>query len=207
MTERASATRGPGAAHDQRQRDIIEAVFAIVDGQGTEQVTIRNVAKAAGISPGRVQYYFPTKDALLSAAFTAVNDLGTENVRRRLAADADAGPEAVLAAVLTELVPADDASRRRMRIANAFEVYALNRPELAERLAEGYGGLAAFLASLLPAGEAEDTAKELIALASGLGWMVVVGAHTPEAARRTVTGRLRRLFAPLPRQPDSGGAT
>jgi hypothetical protein len=55
---------------------------AIVDGQGADQVTIRNVAKAAGISPGRVQFYFPTKDALLSAAFAAINDLGTENVRR-----------------------------------------------------------------------------------------------------------------------------
>jgi AcrR family transcriptional regulator len=195
MTERPTATRGPGAAHDQRQRDIIEAVFAIVDGQGTDQVTIRNVAKAAGISPGRVQYYFPTKDALLAAAFTAINDLGTENVRRRLAADADAGPEAVLAAVLTELVPADEAGRRRMRIANAFEAYAINRPELAERLARGYGDLTAFLASLLPSGEAEDTAKELIALASGLGWMVVTGAHTSEAARRTVARRLRQLFA------------
>jgi hypothetical protein len=47
---------------------------------------------------------------------------------------------------------------------------------------------------------------ELIALASGLGWMVVVGAHSPEDARRTVTDRLRRLFAAPPRQPDSGGA-
>ncbi|MFB9660142.1 TetR/AcrR family transcriptional regulator [Glycomyces mayteni] len=196
MTERPSTARGPGAAHDQRQRDIIEAVFDIVDGQGTDQVTIRNVAKAAGISPGRVQYYFPTKDALLSAAFAAVNDLGAENVRRRLAADAEAGPEAILAAVLTELVPADDAARRHMRIANAFEVYALNRPELTERLRDSYGSLAAFLASLLPAGAAEDTAKELIALASGLGWMVVVGTHTPEAARRTVTVRLRQLFVP-----------
>lgn len=199
MTERPTATRGPGAAYDERQRDIIEAVFAIVDGQGTEQVTIRNVAKAAGISPGRVQYYFPTKDALLSAAFTAINDLGTENIQRRLAADPAAGPEAILLAVLTELVPADDAGRRLIRIVNAFEVYALNRPELAERLADGYSDFASFLASLLPAGEAEDTAKELIALASGLGWMVVVGAHTPEAARRTVTACLHRLFASLPR--------
>ncbi|HLU27914.1 MAG TPA: hypothetical protein VKZ65_05710 [Glycomyces sp.] len=44
-----------GAACDQRRRNVLEAVFAIVDEEGIGQVAIRNVAKAAGISPGRVQ--------------------------------------------------------------------------------------------------------------------------------------------------------
>ncbi len=196
MTHPHPATRGLGAAHEQRRRDILEAVFAIVDEQGAGQVTIRNVAKAAGISPGRVQHYFATKDALLAAAFTAVNEAGAENVRRRLAAAGAEGDEAILAAILTELIPADPEHRRLARVAQAFEVYALPRPELRGRLGEDYDRLLALVAGLLPVGaDSSSLAMELIALANGLGWMTVVGGADPSEGRRLVEGRLREIFA------------
>ena len=57
---RVKPVRGLGAAHDERRGAILEAVFAIVDAEGTHQVSIRRVAERAGVSVGRVQHYFPT---------------------------------------------------------------------------------------------------------------------------------------------------
>jgi AcrR family transcriptional regulator len=135
--------RGPGAAHEQQRRNIIEAVFTVVDEAGTGQATVRNVAKAAGVSPGRVQHYFKTKDALLEAAFTAVTEAGTENIRRRLAESGSDGEEAIVATTLTELIPVDEDHRRLVRVSQAFEVYAMSRPELRERLHDDYDRLIA----------------------------------------------------------------
>lgn len=196
MSHPPAPTRGLGAAHEERRRDILEAVFAIVDEQGTGQVTVRNVAKAAGISPGRVQHYFATKDALLAAAFTAVNEAGAENVRRRLAAAGVESGEAVVAAILTELVPTDPQHRRLTRVAQAFEVYALTRPELRRRLRDDYDRLLALVAGLLPARtDSSPLAAELVALANGLGWMTVAGGADPAEARRLVEERVREVFA------------
>ncbi|GAA4902934.1 TetR family transcriptional regulator [Stackebrandtia albiflava] len=193
MTQPRPATRGPGATHDRQRHHILEAVFDIVDDRGTGDVTIRNVAKAAGISPGRVQHYFGTKDALLSEAFAAINDAGERNVGRRLAEVRPDDREAIVTAILTELVPDDDTHRRLLRVAQAFEVYALTRPPLARRLTETYGRLVDLVAGLLPA-DSSSTARELVALANGLGWLTVVGADDAETARRTVAARVRRVF-------------
>lgn len=196
MTHRPPVTRGVGAAHERQRRNILEAVFAIIDEQGADQVTVRNVAKAAGISPGRVQHYFATKDALLAAAFAAVNEAGAENVRRRLDSAGVESGEAVVAAILTELVPADPGHQRLARIAQSFEVYALTRPELGRRLRDDYDRLIALIAGLLPleAG-ASSRATELTALANGLGWLVVTGSAAVGEARRTVEERVREVFA------------
>lgn len=197
MPPQPHPTRGPGASHERQRRDILEAVFTIVDERGADQVTVRNVAKAAGISPGRVQHYFPTKDALLESAFTAINEAGAENVGRRLATADPDDSEAVVAAILTELIPADEDHRRLVRVAEAFEVYALTRPELGRRLRADYDRLIALIAGLLPAGaDGSATARELIGLANGLGWLVVTGNDTAERARRAVADRVRSVFEP-----------
>ncbi|RRS01238.1 TetR/AcrR family transcriptional regulator [Glycomyces terrestris] len=189
------AARGPGAAHDQQRRLILEAVFTIVDERGTEHVSVRNVAGEAGISPGRVQHYFPTKDALLEAAFTEINERGARSVRRRLGATDPGDLEAIATAVLIELVPADDEHRRLVRIGQAFEVYASTRLELRRRLTADYDGLIELIAGLLPSGgDRGAAARDLVALANGLGSLVVTGNDAPERARRAIADQVRRSF-------------
>lgn len=205
MTHRGPATRGPGAAHEQQRHNILEAVFTLVDTQGTQQVSIRNVAKAADVSVGRVQHYFPTKDALLSAAFAAVNEAGTQGVHQRLAAQGIADSEATAVAVLTELIPRDEDRRRLFRVARAFEVYALTRPELGRRLTQDYEALIALIAGLLHrdaaasvtsgSEEALDSARELIALATGLAGMVLTDNIDPDRAGHLLADRAHQVFA------------
>ena len=174
--------RGRGAAHDERRGAILEAVFAIVDTEGTHQVSIRRVAEQAGVSVGRVQHYFPTKDDLLTAAFTAINDLGATRVQARLA---DSPEPAVV--LLTELIPATDEDRRLFRVAQAFETHALTNPDLAARLRQDYDQLIGVLTTLVG-----DRATELLALTLGLANLTLTGNLSAEEARAAVRSGIEK---------------
>lgn len=178
--------RGLGAAHDERRGAILEAVFAIVDTEGTGQVSIRRVAEQADVSVGRVQHYFPSKEDLLTAAFTAINDLGTARVHARIGSTSD--PAAALEAVLTEIIPATGDDRRLFRVMQAFEAYALTEPDLSARLRQGYDELISLLAILLGADP-----RELLALTLGLAGLTVTGNLTAAEARQIVHTRLSEI--------------
>ncbi len=209
MGKGRSAVRGLGAAHEQRRRDILDAVFTIVDTEGTEQVSIRRVADAAGVSVGRVQHYFRTKDDLLAEAFTTINSHGTGRVHERLSSeDSAADPQRVLTVMLGELIPRTADDCRLVRVAQAFETYAHTRPQLKERLTQGYDELAALLAHLLHAsvhpqtGDAEHVletfrtdAYELLALATGLAGLVVIGNLDAQQAHTIATTRLDEVLS------------
>ncbi|MEV6237874.1 TetR family transcriptional regulator [Lentzea sp. NPDC051838] len=172
--------RGLGAAHDERRAAILEAVFAIVDAEGTHQVSIRRVAERAGVSVGRVQHYFPSKDELLSAAFTAINDRGTARVQARLA-DASSPLEAVL----TELIPESEEDRRLFRVAQAFETHALTNSVLSLSLKESYDDLLGLLAAL-------GGGPELLALALGLANLTLTGNLTAAQARAIIRSGIEK---------------
>jgi AcrR family transcriptional regulator len=179
---RVKPVRGLGAAHDERRGAILEAVFAIVDTEGTHQVSIRRVAERAGVSVGRVQHYFPSKDDLLTAAFTAINDLGAARVQARLAESAEPA-----VALLTELIPATDEDRRLFRVAQAFETHALTDPELSARLRRDYDELIGLLTTMVG-----DRAVELLALALGLANLTLTGNLTADQARAAVRSGIEK---------------
>ncbi|SHG22694.1 TetR/AcrR family transcriptional regulator [Streptoalloteichus hindustanus] len=198
--------RGRGAAHDERRSAILDAVFTIVDTEGAEQVSIRRVAERARVSVGRVQHYFPTKDDLLTAAFTAVNDLGASRVHENLrTADNADDPATVLHAMLSELIPATDDDRRLFRVMQAFETHALTRPHLNDRIKRRYEELAGLVALLLHrnAGTRPDStasaslsrAHELLALTIGLAGLTLTGSITPQQAQHIARTRLDAVLA------------
>jgi AcrR family transcriptional regulator len=53
---------------------ILDALLQLMSTKGAEGLTIRKVAAAAGVSVGAVQHHFATKEALLVAGMTVVND-------------------------------------------------------------------------------------------------------------------------------------
>src|SRR5574341_2537227 len=61
---------------DVRPQQILEAAFRVFGTRGLHQVTLDDVARAAGITKGTIYLYFPSKAALFSAMIGArVNDL------------------------------------------------------------------------------------------------------------------------------------
>ncbi|WP_198664528.1 TetR/AcrR family transcriptional regulator [Jiangella endophytica] len=142
-------------------KDVITAALLDITAErGLDQVSVRQVAAAAGVAIGTVQHYFPTKDAMLTAAFTEV----VRRIRERVAATA-LGPDVRrnLAAVLHELLPLDERRAAEVRIQVAFAARAATTPALAE------------LQGVI-LGEVTDAIATAFALAEG-------GRATPERAR------------------------
>ncbi|UGQ12066.1 TetR/AcrR family transcriptional regulator [Yinghuangia sp. ASG 101] len=198
-------TRGPGAHHDEKRHQIADAVLAIVADQGLAAVSLAETAARAGVSPGRVQHYFPTKQALVEAAFERGNAQSTARIRAKAGGDLDAAdPRTVLSAVLGELVPYDDATRAHLRVRQAFTARALPDTRIAERLRAMYADFHRQLANLLTrdleAGRVRaevDPAVEasaLTALAEGLAYYVLIDVCPSEAARARVQAAVDGLY-------------
>lgn len=196
-------TRGPGAQHEQRRAEIADAVLAIVADHGLAAVSQTEVAARAGVSPGRVQHYFPTKQELIEAAFDRGNALSSARITARTAGDTP--PGRTLAVVLTELIPHDAATRAHMRVRQSFTAAALADEPIAARMRAAYARLHGQIADLLRAAGAaapDRDAVTLVALAEGLAYYVLIGVTPPGAARDRV---LAAVAATLPDRPSMPG--
>ena len=89
-----------------RRETILEAARQLMSEEGAGAVTVRGVARAAGIAPGHLGYYFPTLDALMDALLDWVIDgylRVFDELRSRNAEEPVAGLRAVLDYVLDDL--------------------------------------------------------------------------------------------------------
>lgn len=106
----------------------------MISEHGLDAVTVARTAAAAGMSVGLVQHYFRTKDEMLLHTFREV----AARIRARVDERIQDGIEhkrslaAVMADVMTEYIPLDEARRAEYRVARAFAGRALDAPALAE---------------------------------------------------------------------------
>ncbi|HEY1237256.1 MAG TPA: TetR/AcrR family transcriptional regulator [Solirubrobacterales bacterium] len=108
---------------------LTDALLRIVAERGLDQVSVREVASAAGVSIGTVQHYFPTKDEMLTTAFAEV----VRRVRARLeSVELGDDVRCNLSAVLREFLPLDARRSEEARIMVAFAARAATSPPLAE---------------------------------------------------------------------------
>ncbi|MET8508281.1 TetR/AcrR family transcriptional regulator [Streptomyces sp. NPDC014779] len=121
------------ADHEQRRRQIADAVSQLIAQHGLDAVTVARTAATAGMSVGLVQHYFRTKDEMLLHAFREVS----ARIRTRVEARIEDGIEhkqpiaRVMADVMTEYIPLDQARRAEYRVTRAFAGRALDSPALA----------------------------------------------------------------------------
>ncbi|MGP4025891.1 TetR/AcrR family transcriptional regulator [Actinomadura sp. 3N407] len=198
-------TRGPGAQHETRRREIADAVLAIVAEHGLPAVSMTEVAARAGVSAGRVQHYFPTKQKLIEAAFDRGNELSSARIRSLVGRDLDsAEPRSVLTVVLTELIAHDPETRAHMRVRQSFTALALADEAIADRMRADYTRFHRQItdlvrgdrdAGLIPrATDPAHAAVDLVALAEGLAYYVLIGITDPETARDRVRTAIAALY-------------
>ncbi|MEU8798428.1 TetR/AcrR family transcriptional regulator [Spirillospora sp. NPDC048819] len=198
-------TRGPGAQHETRRQEIADAVLAIVAEHGLPAVSLTEVAAQAGVSAGRVQHYFPTRQKLIEAAFDRGNELSSARIRSRVGRDLDgAEPRSVLTIVLTELIAHDAETRAHMRVRQSFTALALADEAIADRMRADYTRFHRQVtdllrsdqdAGLIAAGaDPAHTAVGLVALAEGLAYYVLIGLTEPGTARDRVRTAIAALY-------------
>lgn len=66
-----------------RQR-ILEVARELFNAHGLNRVGVREIARAAEISPGNLSYHFATKDALVAALYLELRDLNARTIFAKL---------------------------------------------------------------------------------------------------------------------------
>lgn len=185
--------------HQERREQIAEAVCRLAGRQGLDAVTLRHVAAEAGVSMGRVQHYFTTKDEMLLFAFHTIS----ERVERRIAeavAEAGKNPSTrnVLRALLGELLPLGKQARGEAPVLTAFLARAVVDPTLAEFQREDSRRLRDFITEQIRTApgklDPEREAVTLLALVDGLMTQILIGHTDADTALATLDYHLDRIF-------------
>jgi AcrR family transcriptional regulator len=175
----------PLRADAQRNRDRLLEVAVRAFSEGGPDVTLDSIAKDAGVGIGTLYRHFPTREALIEAAY-----------RNELSRLCDAAPE------LLKTMPPDQAMRAWM---DRFVDYMSTKHGMADALrvviasgvnpyAESRDRMVAAMSTLLEAGAAAGTVRQDVApadvVASISGVMLAAGG----AERRDQAGRLLDLL-------------
>lgn len=131
---------------DERRDALAATVSAVVAQQGLEAVTVRRIAQDSGIAIGTVQYYFPTKDAMIAAAFARVVERTRDRLRQ---IDTSAGPRVTMQIALGQLLPLDEQRRDEARVNLAFAARATVSAELQARQLDLLQGIHSELETVL----------------------------------------------------------
>ncbi|MFD3683747.1 TetR/AcrR family transcriptional regulator [Nocardiopsis sp. NPDC058631] len=102
--------------HEQRRRELAEALWRVIAGSGPTAVSIRSVAAEAGWSPGALRHYFQTREELLVFAMNLSEDRVTARITSLPAAQpADMPLTDRVAQYAEQLLPLDETRRAEYR--------------------------------------------------------------------------------------------
>lgn len=169
----------------RRREQILAATLRLIADGGLAAVSQRTVARAAGVPPSAVTYYYPTVDGLLVAALTACNDDYLARLEQCAAAADPLGKLAVLIAA---------GSAGRAHVAAEYELFLLaaRRPDLRTEAMRWARGVDRFMAPLI----AEESRRAGIGAAvDGLFLRCLADPDPPSA------GQVRALLAALIEAP------
>lgn len=187
---------------NSRQR-LLDALVAITAERGLDQVSIREVAAAADVSIGTVQYYCRSKEEMLRMAW---EHTAQQILDRATGVDTTGTVAEVVRRVLLELLPLDEQRSVESRVYLAFAARAAVSGSLADvqhtLLGELRGQLSRAFQRARDGGEAaadldpEVAAAETAALIDGLLLHVLTDPSglSPDTAVAVLDAHLGRLF-------------
>lgn len=183
-------------AKDKRAR-IIAAAYRVLAEKGYEGATVKEIARAAGVAPGLVHYYFAGKDELLVAMLQEESQRYSAAMQR-LAASVPAEDLTRLAMAEPERRTLEQPEWYRLRY--ALFALALHNPTLAPAvrrlLAGGRAGIATLVSKALgeQASNPDAVAAVLLAAFDGLALQKIVDpAFDLEGAYRVLIRMIEDL--------------
>ncbi|MFD2796706.1 TetR/AcrR family transcriptional regulator [Promicromonospora vindobonensis] len=122
--------------HEERRQQIVFALWLVIAQHGIEGVSLRHVAAEAGVSMGRIQHYFGTKESLVLAGCTAL----VQSAYGGYLETADAAPRDRLLHVVSQQIPQDDGGRMGVSVWYAYVAKSINHAAVRQVLAEARRG-------------------------------------------------------------------
>ncbi|WP_161606113.1 TetR/AcrR family transcriptional regulator [Microlunatus speluncae] len=191
--------------HEAQREQLAEAVWRLAADRGLESVSLREVAQEAGVSLGRVQRSFASKDEMLRYALALINTQAGRRVERRVLALGDQPSTAdLLRESLTEVLGLEEDSRLAIRVQLVFFTRSIHDEEVAkiirgDNLSDLYLFTADLITKLIRRRGEIDPIKEaelLWSTAIGLGTDVVIGQRDAREACELLDYYLVRLLGP-----------
>lgn len=178
--------------HAQRRREIVYALWAVIHERGIEGVTFQAVAAAGGVSIGRIQHYFDSKEHLIR---TGAEFMVAEAEKRYERAESD--PQAALVALLAQPVPTDEAGRLGVSVWYAYLAKSASDHWIRAFLEESTKGTTEEARRLLEElGMSPDKARtealRLVALGNGITQAVLVGVTESPDGIALITDEVAR---------------
>jgi TetR/AcrR family transcriptional repressor of bet genes len=206
-------TVGRKASKEVRRQQLIEATIDVMARKGYSGTTMLDVAKAAGLSSGIVNFHFETKEKLLVETLKYLAGEYRANWHKALESAGD-DPASKLSAILFSDFNPEICSPRKLAAWCAFWAEAQSRPTYLEHCGsndEEYSGIVLDLCRgiikkgrypLIP----ELIARALDALLEGL-WldlMTMAKPYSLDDAKQTIAACLHAFF---PKHYPAAGAS
>lgn len=190
-----------------RRRDLVEAAYQTFLEYGLSGMTMARIGERAGMSHGIVNYYFKSKDALLSAVVRKANFLIMEDTARRLRLATT--PRARISAIIRANFTDDLFTRDIARAWVSYYAAIGHNPDF-ERLQHVVdrrliSNLMHELRQLTTPEQARKTALNVALLLEGL-WLRRARSSTGNTAE-AATSLLEAYVDQSIGRPDDGGAT
>lgn len=194
--------------HAERRAEIVLGLWGVIHERGLEGVTFRAVAESAGVSVGRIQHYFASKDELVREGCTRIVAAARKGHESRTA---HSGAAPSLRDLVASPIPRSESERLGAAVWYAYLARSASDPRIAEIVAaalEDSRRRAARLVEELRGprrpehpeadpgearrGELEQEALTLLAVGEGLAQRTTLGTLAVEDALLVVDEELAR---------------
>jgi len=125
--QKRTASLGRNATREVRRQQLIDATIDCLARRGFADITMAQVAEAAGLSQGIINFHFQSKEALLLETLAFMDTEYRETWQRALAAAGPAPRDRLLALLESEFDPAI-CNRKKIAVWHAFFGEAKARP-------------------------------------------------------------------------------
>ncbi len=181
-----------------RQSRILEAALELLSRHGISGVSMRAVAREAGVALGLVNYYYDDKTSLIRAALHRVD----EHDLKLVAPDPSSAPDEQLRKALrrvagTELLTTRYLSLRLhlWALAQADEDYAEINAAAFDRYLDGLASLVSNAVPGLPWEQCRERAADIVVVQNGM-WLTALLGIDKAAIQRSIARTEQIAFAP-----------
>ncbi|GGU97702.1 HTH-type transcriptional regulator PksA [Streptomyces albospinus] len=191
--------------HHQRREEIARALWQVVEQRGVSHLSLREVAKEAGISHGALQHYFTSREAMLSFAMDLAYEQKSLRISRGLQELGDLPhPRDVLRLMLVEMLPLHADARAASRMSAAYVLEALHNEKIHAQARDGIAQGRLVVEQLVRQAIADgyispdrDPVAEtnLLLALTGFTTLIELDVVGPQDALTAVDQYLDRLFA------------